>query len=192
MSNCAGLLDDEASATAPSGYAVLRGTHRGRPAALTPIAEALAFRKLPQLFLAAAVSAPDEARPSLEILLRPSGADALTGGATLPVRAAPPAWPREAVLRADDRAQALIARLGEPLAAALHDPKLKAVTVGPRGVRVLRHVAQGARGSYLLFRDSRFEAAAVPLGEARAALDLADALLARLEPGGEAGLRDAA
>lgn len=193
LADCGDLLDDPHAAVSRSGYGVLRGSHRGRRAALTPIADALAFRKLPQLWLAAALVEENETRPSIEIIRRPGEADAFTGGAGLPVSIRPPAsWPQDTSVRASPGAAPLLRSLEPVLADVLKDAQLKAVTVGPRGVRVVRQAAQGLRGSYVLFREARFDELRIDPRTASSALDLAAAIADHISAYDDADLRDAA
>lgn len=193
LDGCSGVLERAAGSVAPSGYGVLRGSFRGRRASLTPIAEALAFRKLPQLWLAAALADEDPTRPSIEILRRPGGTEGFVGGAGLPISVRPPeGWPRDTSVRASAGAAPMLSAIETLLAPALGDPRLKAVTVGPRGVRVVRQAAQGGRGAYLLFRDARFDPAAIPPEDAAVALDLAAAVLDRIRDHDRTETRDAA
>lgn len=193
LDGCRGLLEREASSVLPSGYGILRGLYGGRPAALTPIAEALAFRKLPQLWLAAALGDADPDRPSITIVRRPGGTESFVGGADLPHAIRPPeSWPQDTMVKTSAGAAALLESVETLLAPALADPKLKAVTFGPRGVRVVRQAAQGSRGAYLLFRDQRFGLEQIPPQEARSALELAAALTRRIGDHERSETRDAA
>ncbi|PZQ13562.1 MAG: hypothetical protein DI565_13520 [Ancylobacter novellus] len=181
LDDCGALLEAARPGRAPSGYGVLRGHFAGRPAALTPIAEAMAFRRLPQLWIAAALRAgPFEG--SLEILRRPTGAEFYAGGDGLPLRLPPPpSWPRDARVKCDRAGAALAPRLERLLAEAFTDPRVKAVGVGPGGVRVVRQAAQGDAGAYRIFRDSRFASPRVAPEAAQAALTLAQAVAEALE-----------
>ena len=194
LDGCETLLETPRAATAPSGYGVLRGGFNGRPAALTPIPEALAVRKLPMLWLAAALGDEDDNRPSIEILRRPGGTESFIGSAGMPHSVRPPsAWPQDTSVRTSVGGAAFLAALEETLTPALADIKLKAITVGPRGVRVVRQVAQGERGAYLLFRDQRFGVSEIPADDARAALELASAVADIIRTYGEqTDARDAA
>ncbi|WP_020179145.1 hypothetical protein [Methylopila sp. M107] len=181
LKSCGELLESSAAQVAPSGYGVLRGVYHGRRAALTPIAEALAFRKLPQLWIAAALADIDPDRPSIEIVRRPAGSEFFMGAAGSAPSVRPPAsWPQDTSVRVSRSAAPLLRSIGPLLAGPLSDPKLKSVSIGPRGVRVVRQAAQGARGAYVLFRDMRFDADTICAADARSALDLATALADRI------------
>ncbi len=193
LSDCADLLEAAQAGVAPSGYGILRGVFRGRRAALTPIADALAFRKLPQLWLAATLLEENEARPSIEIVRRPGDADAFTGGAGLPLSVRPPSgWPQDTSVRISPGAGSLLGSLEPLLADVLKDDRLKAATISPRGVRIVWQAAQGIRGSYVLFRETRFDEARIDPAIARAALDLAAAVADHVQAHDQADLRDAA
>lgn len=192
LADCRDLLEDVTPTETPSGFGALRGRHAGRAASLTPIVEALAFRRLPQLWIAAALRRED-GEGAFEIVRRPTGAEFYAGGANLPRTLAPPrSWPQDTRVACDPAGLPMIARLEDLLAPALADPRLKVVTVTPSGVRVVRQAAQGQRGAYLLFRDAKFTTERVPAEEAAAALRLAAGIAAALSNEAETHVRDAA
>lgn len=177
LADCDGLLDGAVRRIAPSGYGELRGRLGGLSARLVPIAEALAFRRLPQLWIAADVAGAAPEGRAVEIVRRPTGTEFFTGAGGLPsAYAPPPDWPQDTSVRGSRDAGPLLAELG----ALLADPKLKSVAVTSRGVRVVRQAAQGERGAYLLFRDTRFATRRVAASEAEQALELAAAVVLRL------------
>jgi hypothetical protein len=181
LADCEGLLDGPVRRIAPSGYGELRGRFGGLSVRLAPIAEALAFRRLPQLWIGADVARPAADGRAVEIVRRPTGTEFFTGAGALPLAYAPPPdWPQDTAVRGSRDAGPLLAELGPLLAGPLSDPKLKSIAVTPRGVRVVRHAAQGERGAYLLFRESRFTTSRIPVSEAEAALELAAAIALRL------------
>lgn len=182
--DCAHLLGDAQPSVGPSGWGALRGSADGRSAALTAIAEMLVFRRLPQLWISAAVRSA-AAGGTVAIVRRPSGSEFFTGANRLPIAVAPPpGWPSDTSVKCDESGVRLLGRLEDLLAGTLADPKLKAVTISPKGVRVIRQAAQGKRGAYALFRDARFSPARVPAEQAEQALRLALALAERLESDG--------
>lgn len=181
LADCRILLDDPRPSVDAAGYGVLHGRCAGFDAALRSFAEALAFRRLPQLWLAATVRAETGTAGSIDVVRRPTGAEFYSAGGGLPrAFAPPPGWPQDTQIRGDRAAGEALAQLADLLAAPLADPRTKSVLVTPHGVRVVRQIAQGARGSYLLFRDTRFALRRAPASEAQAALDLAVAIAAAL------------
>lgn len=180
---CADLLDGCVRSIDRSGDPVLRGRYGAAAAALRVFAEQLAFRRLPQLWLAATVRADLGTSATLDLVRRPTGAEFFSAGLALPRRWAPPeGWPQDTRICGSADAGALLAALTDRLAAPLADPRLKSILVTPRGVRIVRQAAQGSRGAYLLFRDMRFPKASVARHDAAAALDLALQIAAALAP----------
>lgn len=179
---CADLLEGCVRSLDPAGDPVLRGRYGGADVALRVFAEQLAFRRLPQLWLAATVRADLATSATLDLVRRPTGAEFFSAGPALPRRYAPLAgWPQDTRVAGSADAGVLLAALSERLAAPLADPRLKSILVTPRGVRVVRQAAQGSRGAYLLFRDMRFPAR-VARSDAAAALELAEQIVAALTP----------
>ncbi|MFJ5487064.1 hypothetical protein ACIKTA_05255, partial [Hansschlegelia beijingensis] len=72
FADCLPLFEGAVLKPDPSGYDVLRGRYRGFEAALRPVAEQLAFRRLPQLWLIASVRLPTGAEATLDVLRRPN------------------------------------------------------------------------------------------------------------------------
>lgn len=161
-------------APTPSGYGALRGRWRSHEVALTPVAEALAFRRLPQLWIIVTLRADTGLDATFEALRRPTGAEFFAAGAGLPrAFAPPPEWPQDTALRGDAGAETALLRLAPLLAPILAEPRCKALLVGPKGVRLVWQAAQGRRGAYLLFRDLRFDVERLPAPEIEALLDRA-------------------
>ncbi|MDR6286494.1 hypothetical protein HNR47_002515 [Methylopila jiangsuensis] len=168
------LLEGGRIAPTPSGYGVLRGRWRSHEAALTPIAEALAFRRLPQLWIVVTLKADAGLDAAFEALRRPTGAEFFAAGGGLPrAFAPPPDWPQDTALRGEPEAESALPRIAEALAPTLAEPRCKALLAGPSGVRLVWQAAQGRRGAYLLFRDLRFDMERLPAGEIEALLDRA-------------------
>jgi len=194
LADCLPLLEGPDLKPDPSGYGVLRGRYRGLEVALRPVAEQLAFRRLPQLWLIASVRLPTGAQATIDVLRRPTGAEFFALGGRLPLGLRPPAsWPQDSSVRGSRDAQRLLSALAPALAAPLADDLTKEISVTPAGARVVRQLRQGARGAYLLFRDSRFENPRAQPTEAAAALDLAiSAARAAADASQREGLADAA
>ena len=55
------------------------------------------------------------------------------------------------------RAASTLALLTEPLEGLFADARVKELLVAPRGVRIVYQARQGAKGAYLLFRQSSFD-----------------------------------
>ena len=178
LDGCLGLLDAPALTRDGLDYPVLRGRRDGLRVELRPLADNAAPRKLPSLWLQVTVVAPTGAPGAIDALLRPLGTEHWSPHADLPLDVAtPPDLPAPARVRADEGGLALLPLLRAPAAAGfLHRAAAKEVLVTPRGVRLVVQLAEGERGAYLLFRDSRFAVGELPAAEVAALLDQAAAL----------------
>lgn len=175
LADCAGLLEHARMALDEAGYGVLRGRRNGREAALRPFADTLVLKRLPQLWLAATVRDVAGEGPSIEVMRRPSGAEFYAVGAMFARRfATPPSWPADTEIRGGADAGPLLAALEPALAGAFENPRLKSVLVSPSGARVVLQAAEGERGAYLIFRDSRFAARRIAVADAETALAVAE------------------
>lgn len=171
LADCSALLENPVVTPDKAGFGVLRGTLDGRRVALRPFADTLTFRRLPQLWLAATVEDDVAACPTLEVLRRATGAEFYAAGARLPSGlATPDAWPRDATVRGSQDAAPLLMAVAPALAGHIASPRMKSLFLSSKGARVIRQAAEGGRGAFLVFRDTRFPITRVALDDARAAL----------------------
>lgn len=189
LADCVATLEDAAIAPDAAGYGALKGWFEGVEAALRPMVDTLAFRRLPQLWLVVTVRTPTGADATIDALRRPSGVEFYAAGDALPKSfPPPPSWPQDTGVRGSAGAAATLAALEAALAGPLADDRVKEITVAPSGVRLVRQLRQGRRGAYLVFRDSRFPDPRATPEEVRAALaqalQIARAARARNRPSG--------
>ncbi|WP_336490417.1 hypothetical protein [Methylobacterium nigriterrae] len=177
---CAALLAEPVHGRDRAGYGTLRGRFAGLPVEVRLIPEALAFRRLPQLWLSVSVHVSTGLPATLDVLRRAVGAEFYAPD-ELPARyPVPPGWPGETLVRGTRGAGPLLARAAAALAKILAEPRVKEVLVAPRGVRIVSQLCQGERGAYLLLRECRFPIAQVDPGILRPRLAEAAELTARL------------
>ncbi|MEA1833871.1 hypothetical protein U8607_17430 [Methylobacterium durans] len=154
---CASLLAEPAEGRDLSGFGTLDGLFEGVPVSIRLIPEAVAFRRLPQLWLSVSVHVPTGQPATLDVLRRVAGAEFYAPAAELPRRfPVPEGWPGDAYLRGSRDAAALVDRTGALFARLLADPRVKESLVTPRGLRIVSQLCEGERGAYLLLRESRF------------------------------------
>jgi len=113
-------------------------------------------------------------------------ADVRTIPASYPYRVerieTPPGLDPEILVRGDGRLTAAqVRRAGEALRGIFSDPRVKEAVATPRGVRVVRQAAEGARGAHLLLRQSDFPISAVAPDSVLEAVADADALREALD-----------
>jgi hypothetical protein len=154
---CAGLLAEPVEGRDPTGFGTLSGRFAGLPVVIRLIPEAMAFRRLPQLWLSVSVHHPTGVRGTIDVLRRVVGAEFYAPADGLPARYdVPDAWPGETLVRGSPGAEPLLARASESVASILAEPRVKEVLLTPRGVRIVGQLCQGERGAYLLLRENRF------------------------------------
>ncbi|MCB1882894.1 MAG: hypothetical protein KDG89_02685 [Geminicoccaceae bacterium] len=159
-----GLLDDARVEAGPDGYPVLAGRFEDLPVRVRALAEAVAVRKLPALWLIADVEAPSGVRGVLDLLMRPANVEFFSPHARLEERVeAPEGWPEGAVLKAR-HAERLpgLACLEPHLGPFRHGGPGKELLLTPRLTRLVVLGDEGARGSFLLLRQGRFAEGGVP------------------------------
>lgn len=171
LDQVSGVLEDERAERDASALPVLRGRHDGHEARLDLIIDALALRKLPRLFLRAAIHRPLPVSAPVFAVRMTSGSGMvesdprLTRGVPTPA-----AWPEDVLVRTTEDGPV-------PVPAALHglgrlfdDPRTASVMVSPRGVRVSWEAARGDVAAWRVSRGARF-GASVPADMARELLD---------------------
>jgi hypothetical protein len=138
-------------------FPVLEGRYRGHPVKLEPVLDAVAWRKVPSLWLKVTVLVPNPWPGVLDFLVRPQGVEFYSPGGDLahPMRV-PPSWPQHAVLNCDDPAKIPPLTLIEPHIALFADQQMKELLITSRGARLVRQLWQAERAEYLVLRQARF------------------------------------
>ena len=156
LSDCAGRLAAPRLGRDRAGFATLRGRYLGAAVDVRLVPDTLVHRRLPQLWLQVTLRTPLATGGVLDILRRPAGAEFYAPD-HLPNRyPVPEAWPADTLLRGTADADRLLARVAPALGPILADPRVKEVLFTPDGLRLTLQASQGARGTYLLLRGSRF------------------------------------
>jgi hypothetical protein len=177
LRSCVSLLTEAVHGKDGTGYGTLEGRFAGVPVAVRLIPEAVAFRRLPQLWLSVSVHRPTGFAGTVDILRRVAGAEFYAPATDLPVRyAVPPTWPGETLVRGSPGAESIVADAASPVAEILTEPRVKEILLTPRGVRIVSQVCEGDRGAYLLLRESRFSLVSVDPDSLRSLLLKATAL----------------
>lgn len=154
---CHDLLAEPVHGRDPTGFGTLRGRFQDMPVEVRVISEALAFRRLPQLWLSVSVHHATGVRGTIDILRRAVGAEFYAPADTLPGRYdVPVGWPGETLVRGSLNAGALLVRASGAVATILAEPRVKEVLFTPRGIRIVSQLCQGERGAYLLLRENCF------------------------------------
>jgi len=158
----------------PSDFPKIEGTLRGRAYRVALVPDTLTFRRLPQLWLEVTLKRDlPLLRGSVAILVRPSGADYYSLTDRLRDQLQPPAdFPEACLIKGQGAAsRQTLDLIASDVATLLRDPKVKEVVVSPRGVRIVRQLAQGSRGNHLILRQSVFENAGLEAHELKAVIN---------------------
>jgi hypothetical protein len=146
------LFDRIVTRIEPTGFPRVTG-HLGPYAFdLQALPDSLTFRKLPALWIMVSLPEPLPVRATLDIMARPTGQEAFSHFASLPVSLPCPAFlPDGTGVRTDDAARVppmdLIARHARIFA----DPKVKELLISPKGLRLVLLGDEAERGRYLIF-----------------------------------------
>jgi hypothetical protein len=156
--DCADLFNDLRVVQDDVGFPVLTGGYRGYRVKLEPIADYLAFRKIPSLWLQATVYCDNPNRGAFDFLVRPQNVEfwspAWQMETSLPT---PPNWPEFAIARTDDPKDVPSLDKLQPHGVLFEDEKVKELLVTPRGVRIVYQADQAERAYYMVFRQLVFE-----------------------------------
>ena len=156
----------------PDGFPRISGTYRGLTFDIQVVPDALNFRKLPSLWLLVSLPAPMPVRATFDLMMRPRGVETFSKHTELPIQMAPdPAFPHDCAIRTDAPELLPHRQLLLRHTAILEDPRAKELLISPKGLRIVWLAEEGARGSYLLFRDSEMGLSTFPAAQVRPLLD---------------------
>lgn len=144
------------------GFPKMEGKFKGRAFRVSLVPDTLTFRRLPQLWLDVTLKRNmPTINGRLAILVRQSGADYFSLTDHLHDRLAPPEnFPDVCLIKGDGPgARYILDRIAPYVAALLRDPKFKEIAITPRGIRIMRQLAEGKRGDHLILRQIVFEGA---------------------------------
>lgn len=139
----------------PTGFPRVTG-HLGPHAFdLQALPDSLTFRKLPALWIMVSLPEPLPVRGTLDIMARPTGQEAFSRFASLPVSLPCPAFlPEGTGIRTDDAALVPAESLIKGHAGVFADPQVKELLISPKGLRLVLLGDEAERGRYLIFRDA--------------------------------------
>lgn len=180
--HCLRLFEEPELAQDDVNFPVLTGFYRNHRIKLEPIADHIAYRKLPQLWLCTTVFSKLPLDGTLDFLVRPENIEFYSHAWSLPVSVPiPESWPQHAMLRTDTAAHMPALDRISPHINMFDDPKFKELFITPNGVRIVYQLDQGQRAHYAVFRSLRFDALQVPPALIEMLLDRALSVIASLE-----------
>jgi hypothetical protein len=183
--DCVSLLDGARVRQDGIDFPRLEGYYHGHHVRLEAIADHIAFRKLPQLWLRATLRVDIPYRGVLDLLVRPENIEFYSPIWSLPETIdLPPGWPVHALARTDGAGDMPpLGVVGRHLG-IFDDPRTKELLVTPRGVRLVYQLAQGQRAHYAVLRSVNFELGRADSHEVRRIVDAALAISEDLRTAG--------
>lgn len=155
---CLGLFETYRVTQDDVSYPVLRGRYRGYEITLEPIADHIAVRKIPSLWLLATVHGKVPFTGVLDFIVRPHNLEFYSPASRLEsMLPVPPEWPQNAWLRTDDPDRMPPIDRLTPHISFFADPKVKELLVTPHGVRLVYQLDQSIRAYYMVLRHVRFD-----------------------------------
>lgn len=182
LDGCRPLFEEARLTHGHDGFPVLEGRVGGARIHVALISDTMTIRRLPQLWLSVTRLEPIAVASGLAVLARPTGAEFFSMTqhfhAFVP---APRGLPPEILLRGEtDEGEAALRGTVPVIAGILADAAVKEVAITRKGLRVVRQVAEGRRGDYLLLRQCAFDIAAVDPGVMLALVDRLGVLRERI------------
>lgn len=146
--------------------------------------DTLVMRRLPQLWLIVTLHERlEKPRPSIGALARSTGVEFYSQTLNFPQRVDTAAGLDPALLLRGDRqlSAADLDRVVGILGSIFQDAHVKEIAATPRGVRMVRQVSEGDRGSHLLLRQARFGLTRLDSKIVASSIEDADAFRAALD-----------
>jgi hypothetical protein len=165
-----------------AGVHELTGRYRGYDVQVKLIADTLAVRKLPALWLMVTLPGPVPVTATLDLMMRPTGPTSFSNFDHLPFTVqAPPGFPDHAVIRSDDPARMLPPAIISGHLAPFHGTAGKELLITPKGLRMVMLMAEADRARYGVFRQADFGDAVLDPGQLTACLESLIALRVAIE-----------
>lgn len=171
------LFEDASVSQQGIGYPTLTGTHAGHRVKVELVADSMALRQLPRLWLVVSLFRPVNLGVPVDILLNPQPSDIVSPAERFGYEhPAPGGWPGH-VRIATPVPDAPDLRPFEAALGLLHAAGTKNLLAGPGGVRIVQELARGELGHWRLVRRAKFTVEP-PRARVASLLDAAHAIAA--------------
>jgi hypothetical protein len=140
-----------------AGTYVLTGRFQGLDVQVKAVADTLALRKLPSLWLMVTLPGAVPVAGTLDLMMRPTGPTSFSNFDHLPTTVPTPSgFPEHAIIRTDDPALMPPLDLIRPHLAPFFGPRGKELLVTPKGLRIVVLLAEADRARYGVLRQADF------------------------------------
>mgnify|MGYP006272316689 CR=1 FL=1 len=142
-----------------AGVHCIEGSYRDHFFLIRTVADTLALRKLPSLWLMVTLPRLQPFTATFDLMMRPATASTFSNFDFLNHTVNCPAdYPEEAVLRSDDPTNMISVSLAAPHVRRIFvDKRMKELLISPKGTRLVRQLAEGDRARYGVFRQADFD-----------------------------------
>lgn len=154
------LENPRLESTGTVGVLRLLGEWNGLPVQVQTVVDTLAVRKLPSLWLMVTIPEPLPLHSTFDLMMRAAGPTSFSNFDLLPHAVlVPSGFPEHAAIRTDDPAHLLPAHVIAPHLGAFDNPRMKELLISPKGLRLVKQMAEADRARYGVFRQADFGAA---------------------------------
>ncbi len=145
-----------------AGVWTLTGRYRDHHFQLKTVADTLATRKLPSLWLLVTLPEPQTVSATTNMMMRAAGVTSFSNFDFLPHTLALPAgFPEQATVRSDVSSSGNVTSLMARHLDIFHSGRGKEFLVSPKGLRIVVQLGEGDRARYGVFREADFEGISV-------------------------------
>lgn len=140
-----------------AGVWTLSGRYLNHYFQLKSVADTLATRKLPSLWLMVTLPEPQPVSAITDVMMRAAGISSFSNFDFLQHTLARPAgFPEQATIRSDVDETSPVVALMAPHIAIFQNSRGKELLVSPKGLRIVVQLAEGDKARYGVFREANF------------------------------------
>lgn len=155
-----------------AGVWLLNGRYRDHQFQLKTIADTLATRKLPSLWLMVTLAEPQPVSATTNMMMRAAGVTSFSNFDFLPhTLNLPTGFPEQATLRSDVIGSGAIISIMARHLAIFNGGRGKEFLISPKGLRIVVQLAEGDRARYGVFREANFEGTTIDVDVATELMD---------------------
>lgn len=148
-----------------AGVWMLTGRFRNHHFQLKTVADTLATRKLPSLWLLVTLPEPQAVSATTDMMMRAAGVSSFSNFDFLPhTLERPEGFPEQATLRSDVADSTAVLALMAKHLDVFHGGRGKEFLISPVGLRIVVQLAEGDRARYGVFREANFAGTEIETG----------------------------
>ena len=133
------------------------GRYRNHPFQFKTVADTLATRKLPSLWLMVTLPEPQSVSATTDMMMRAAGVSSFSNFDFLPhTLALPEGFPEQATIRSDVATSSAVVSLLARHLDMFRQGRGKEFLISPKGLRIVVQLAEGDRARYGVFREANF------------------------------------